>query len=209
MRSLAATMGQMGVGSDLVALPSGSSYLLYDTFIGTNGTALTSHTMNVGPGWTVFSGTGTPEIESNSMAATATNDNAVYSDAGQANVQMTVTFNYVTNTWPVLLGRIQNTSNYINCYYSDLTKLWYVTEIVSGTVNQRAAAAGAVLVTGTSYTLSLIYSGSSLSFYCNGSLQVSYSSLSLTTGTKFGPDLFGYLAAPSGTYNNFQVTPHS
>ena len=52
---------------------AGATFLLLDTFTDTNGTALTSHTMDIGPGWARYS-SGTWTIQSNQATQTATED---------------------------------------------------------------------------------------------------------------------------------------
>lgn len=65
--------------------------LLQDTFTGADGTNLTAHTMNVGPGWTAAAGSATIQSNQAKMGASS----SIYvSDAGQADFTLTLDFTW-------------------------------------------------------------------------------------------------------------------
>jgi hypothetical protein len=73
----------------------GVTYLLEDTFTDTNGTALTSHTMDTGPGWTSLEGSASPvQIQSNKAQSQVTGAAAYQyvAESGDADVLIECTF---------------------------------------------------------------------------------------------------------------------
>lgn len=87
---------------------------LYDTFTDVNGTALSVHTMDHGPGWTQHAGTF--EIQSNRAEhKLGTTDSRAYADAGLADVRITVFATTADNTTgasaPGVLVRATNGDN--------------------------------------------------------------------------------------------------
>jgi hypothetical protein len=93
-------------------MSSGTTTLLHDTFTDTNGTSLTSHTMDTGSGWTNF-GTSTLDIQTNKAHGTAGNgQDMTYANAGQSNITISCDLtNTTSGLWPGLLGRCLTTDN--------------------------------------------------------------------------------------------------
>jgi hypothetical protein len=71
--------------------------LLLDTFTGTNGALISAHTMNVGPGWTRLQGSDAFQtIESNKAQCINDNPGTIVADAGEADITLTMTVQYVS-----------------------------------------------------------------------------------------------------------------
>lgn len=178
--------------------------LLSDTFTDTNGTALTSHTMDVGGGWTA--GTGTFQVQSNAAKKTASSGihDGVWADAGQADVSLSVDI-----TWQALgdrsLGaalRVTDGTNRWEAYYYAGTDKIQLDEVTTGSNTTRASASAVGIASGNTYSLTASTSGTSLSVSLNGKT-ASYTSSSYQTNTKFG--LLDYNDTVS-SFDNFLVT---
>src|SRR5437879_4099527 len=138
-------------GSLLTA--GGPTLLLQDRFTDADGTAITAHTMDKGPGWTVPQGTWT--IQSNMLNHGAGNyADCVTSDSGQANV--TVSVDAIPN----------DTTNYecIVMRWSDFNNFWtpaikagspgeFSIYEVSGGIGAQRVTASPTISTGTTYTI--------------------------------------------------------
>jgi pectate lyase len=156
---------------------STSTILLLDLFAGTNGTNLTSHPMNVGPGWTALS-SGFTLSGSGAAVPASTGVCLDVASAGQANVDASVTVNASALTQYVsVVVRCQDANNLFHAVL-DLGAGglgFYLEEISGGTHIQRATYA-ITPATGTNYTLELKASGTTLTGILNGVPEWTYSS---------------------------------
>src|SRR5438105_5049422 len=110
---------------------------LKDVFTDTNGTALTAHTMDVGPGWSVSGGTWS--ITGNKAYQTATTDYVLaHADAGIADGTLTVALN--PNNAAFQFGAVVRLTDANNCWYVRWHSDGYLDlqEVNGGTVTQRA-----------------------------------------------------------------------
>lgn len=179
------------------------SYTLYDTFTDTNGTNITAHTMDAGPGWATDNGT----IEIQSNQATMTADTVSlglltigWSDAGisDCTVQADVAVGSATNQIAAVVGRLQDASNYWDLEYrcgdaaigGPVHALMLVeTNATVRTTRAQYDFGGTSPLTGT-HTLKLACLGDVLDGSFDGVPYVSYTSSSFNTQTNFGIGLF-------------------
>jgi hypothetical protein len=152
--------------------------LLSDTFTDSNATALTAHTMNVGPGWTAQ--VGTFVIQSNTAQPNSANDgDQVTTDAGQADYTLTcdvVPVNSGPSEYmPQLMVRWTDASNQWIILPTSFGGLFDLYEVVA-TVATRKATASFAFSSGTSYSIKIVASGSTISGYVNNALQWAYAS---------------------------------
>ena len=85
----------------------------FDGFTGTNGTALTAHAMDLGPGW-AQTGPGTGVLNNNRGRLTGVLNNGTFftGDFKQANVTVQAVMNYGASDDAGLAVRYQDASNY-------------------------------------------------------------------------------------------------
>src|SRR5690349_13364513 len=111
------TSVQAGLLLDLNSRSLPLSALAKDTFTGTDATALTSHTMDIGPGWQALEGT-SYTIQSNQASAPAAQANSVVVDVGTPNVTVQADWkpssaNVVSADAQWVLTRVKDSSNWI------------------------------------------------------------------------------------------------
>jgi hypothetical protein len=202
---MAKQLATLGVGGQGAA---GSTTELYDQFIDTNGTALTAHTMDIGPGWTSL--VGTWQINASNQAtqtAAGTGYKSVDSDSTKSDV--TVTCDLTTaagGTYaPGILARVQDGSNWLSGFIDSDGHL-YIHELNAGTDTIRASVAF-TSASGNTYTVKLVCSGTNLTF-SQGATSCSYGSESfLQTATKCGLTEFtGFGYVNGNLFKNFKVT---
>lgn len=155
---------------------TGGGILLQDTFTDTNGTDLTAHTMDVGPGWTA--GAGALTISTN--RATAVSLASFYwADCGQVDYTLTVDLTTSASGTSQLSGIVRVT---------DANNLWMVDidtsagafqlfQRTAGTYTQRAGASVS-LANNTTYALAVTTSGDTISATLDGGSGISYGSAS-------------------------------
>lgn len=160
MRQVCGTMGGMSTLPDTVALGPTNIYL-YDLFAGTNGTAITSHTMNVGPGWTQSAGTATLNGTGAVKMGTA---GRIVSDAGKANAQFVADFNFATTASAVgVAARWTDASNFWVCRLGASASVpgLSIYEVVAGAATQRAYT-NVAFGTGTLWTMTGSVNGTAI-----------------------------------------------
>lgn len=189
------------------------STLLQDTFTDTNGTALSSHTMEVGSGWTL-GGTAAITIEGNS---------ASIADGGWGQaltVSPAADYSFsIDHLIPVDAGAydylvlLRSNADVTNCVYAAITKTGggtpqlVIKQNVSGTPTTLAGPTDIANTYGTGRTITGTVSGSSLLLNLSGdnvSLSASFNSGLTDTGIGFGADTTGGKGECS--FNNFVVT---
>lgn len=184
----------LAVGGDS-AMTITASYYLLDHFIDTNGTDLTVHTMDIGPGWTAWIGTW--DIQSDAAVLQAdgsdpSSANVAASDAGVADVNAILTmhsapsvfdaglvFNLVDdqNWWLFLLANVPGIPEQSFRLFSR----------VGGSYTQIARTVQ-VLPFSTDFELRVVTAGDAVECWYNNTLIFSYSTggRPLQTGTQFG-----------------------
>lgn len=177
---------------------------LQDAFTGTNGTALGSHSMNTGSGWTVHSGT--MQIQSNKLNVSGSGFNLATADAGQANASGSVKYTAsvigsgLTGT---LVGRQSDSNNYI-AIGVNLTGLDLYT-IAGGSYTSRAST-GFTVSEGSTYTIALTCNGTSISSTVDGGNALNYTTDFNQSATRWGVRSFVGSGGANANYDDFLVT---
>lgn len=190
--------------------------LLQDTFTDANGTALTSHAMTVGSGWTSLAGTWTIQSNQASEAGGTANVEAT-ADAGQADVVAAIDI-------AVPAGGLTTIASGLCLRGPDASNGWVVViendgagpylgiaERVAGTNTAKGSPAPCSGVPGTTVTLTVTLSGASISAVLSGGgsagESTSYgSAASNQTVTKHGLFNFGASGYTCCALDNFLVT---
>ena len=163
--------------------------LLKDNFTDTNGVNLTAHTMDVGPGWTVDTGTWT--IQTNRAQMPASTISYATSDSKQSDVTVTSIVNIATGT---ANGKIVG----IVARFTAASDYWRITitlgsgttfkisEITTGVTTDRAGSA-LTFSAATEYTLKAIFEKDNVKATVDGANPIEYSpATSNITATKCG-----------------------
>lgn len=175
-----------------------------DNFTDTNGTALTSHTMNVGTGWVL--GRGTFDIQSNranNSAGAGDGHCVAYTETSNADVIITATLVTGPSDRSIrVVGNYVDADNYFLGYASAASII--ISEKVSGSFNTRVSGTIPSLNTSTSYPVILQCQGDDVWWTCNGT-QIHYNVASRTgkTSTKHG---IGGFFSTGETTDLFQVS---
>jgi hypothetical protein len=184
----------------------GRRYLLLDNFVDADGTNLTAHSMNVGPGWAALNGS-SYTIQSNRARSNDTNDNEMAADAGRSDVTVSMIVNLMTSTRSagILFRGNTNASAWIFIIGNNATdlQLW---EITAGPTFTQRGSYAVSLAANTDYTLAVVLSGPSISCRIDGVERIVFSSASMQGQTKFGMYLGGG-GLGAVNFDNFQVTP--
>lgn len=186
--------------------------LLYDTFTGANGTALTSHTMDVGGGWTAA--VGTFQIQSNKATPNSNaDDDQVVADAGKADVDISV------EIVPQGVLGVNLSNPAIILRWTDSSNFWLIDTVINGgsphtlTLYEKAAGvyaskafADPSIVAGSGYTVRATLSGQTIQIRLNEVLLITYTAASSNlTSTKFGLRLGKSGSPTSCTWDLFTV----
>jgi hypothetical protein len=181
------------------------SLVAFDPFTDANSTAVGSHTMYLGNGWTVQSG-----------AIVITSNKAVASGTAPGGPQWvaTIATSYADCTTSVVINVTTGTGTYygLALRYSDNNNMWWAIAEGGGTfaifernagTNTLRASASLTITAGTNYTIQAVLSGSTITATINGGNQISYGSATLnqtanTHGIRLGD--------ANGTIDNFTVT---
>lgn len=185
-----------------------SATKLNDTFTDANGTALTAHTMDVGPGWTA--GVGTLQIQSNAATPNSNNDaDYVTTDGGKSDAQIDVTATPQSGSgWessPQLLFRWSDNSNFWLAHITGAGNAFQLYERAAGVDTLRGTAAG--ITSGNSHAITIVLQGATITGFVNGVQKWSWTSAS-SNQTATG---YGFRVSKSGsvvtkcTWDNFQV----
>lgn len=154
----------------------GGTVLLKDLFTGANGTNLTAHTMDVGPGWTA--GEGALTINGNRATAVSL-ASYYYSDCGQAAYTLTVDLTTQT-AGTSSLGACVRVTDANNLWVVDIdtfTGEFAIRQRTGGTLTRRAFIT-VPLANGTTYPLTVVTSGDTITGILGAAGQVSYNSAS-------------------------------
>ena len=184
----------------------GSRVIGYDSFTDTNGTALTSHAMDLGPGWTK-AGTGSGAVNNNRGRLTGVSGSATSftGDFKQANVTLQAVINFVNSDDAGLIARYQDASNNWLFDFHQVAQQAQLYETNGGSAVLRAAA-NYTIALATDYTIKAVCQGQTLQFWVNGVVVLSYSSPSFASVTKHGIFIGGAAGgSPNVDFDNFQV----
>jgi pectate lyase len=181
--------------------------VLKDNFVGTNGTALTAHTMDVGPGWTQRTADVGMAIQSNTAQYADDALDIYTASCNYSDVTIRLGVNifsaFTTSVQNGLVARFSDTNNYwrLTIQTSGVLAL---TETSGGTVTQRASAS-VTINTGTTYTLQLVASGSSMTGTLNGGNSINYASAASNQTVK-NHGLYCNNTTKQTNFSNFLVT---
>jgi hypothetical protein len=181
-------------------------YLLQDLFSGTNGTHLSAHTMNIGPGWTA----GTHELSLLNGAATNTDAGSAsedISDSGQSTVTANGTVqltDLAVNGGCGLIIRGSDTSNYYLAYWQKGASAQFALYTkVAGAYTQRASTN--VTNDTNPHSMQVSGSGNTVTAYLDGGNSISYTSSFNNTATKCGV-FADYQTVSKALVSNFNAT---
>ena len=186
----------------LTVVPAPPAYLLYDQFIDADGTDLTTHTMDVGPGWTSFAGTWW--IQSNSASLhTSASQNQIVSDAGVADVTVKVTYTPSAIYDGALTFNASDSSNFWILSPDAGDGNFRLFKIVSGFYIE-AVFDSFPLTAGTPYDLTLVTSSDTITYYVDGTMIRQFSEVGRFNSTA---TLFGLRTGDdtNSSWNNFIV----
>ena len=171
-----------------------------DTFTDTNGTALASHTPDVGSGWTVQSGS--VAIQNNRSASNTTAIATI--EAGIADV------------FAECIVRILNADNSILLRFSDTDNFWACqanesnNEIIiferNATVWTGRASTSVTINQSTDYTIKATAEGQTITAYLDDANKISYASATLNQTSTIHGIRFG---VASNQFDNFAIYPRS
>jgi hypothetical protein len=166
-------ISQWSAGVAVCINPTNLTTVLEDSFTDTNGTALTSHTMETGPGWSAV--TGTFEIQGNKAVPDSdANDDQITTDAGVANYILTAT---VTNRF--VASTNEDAAN-IAFRWSDSSHFWlfYPSGLGgeatlfenTGSGNVERLGVAHPFVDNAAYQIKLLVNGASITCYIDDEL---------------------------------------
>ncbi len=175
--------------------------LLKDTFTDADGTNLTAHTMDVGPGWTVYAGSW--DIRGDKTEITSsTGGNAAAADAGHSDATVQADVTPGNNSCGILF-RLTDANNYWWAESDNNAQAFRLVEWNAGSVINRGQVA-VTLNGGTTYTVQAVLSGSTITVTLDGGNMITYSSATFNqTATKHG--LWSF-EQTGDTHDNFQAT---
>ena len=181
--------------------------LLQDNFTDANSTNITSHTMDVGPGWS-SSWSNAADIQSNQYNPIDPGSyGSSYTDAGAADYTASLDVIIGASPADAYLGMIVRfalgaaeilNSGYLVCVYEQGDSV-NIVEVPSFTVR---ASASKTINTSTTYNISVVASGTTLTLSVDGVEQCSYSSASVNSSSS----LISLRGPASQRYDNFLVT---
>ena len=191
-----------------------------DSFTGTTGTALSSHTGELGATWVQASGLAPAQIDANRIHrsglagdtvdyVTATPPSANYS----VEADLLVKSNLAGDDTGVIGRRNSSNSNFYLARWDQASGHWQLAKFNGLTVGVLASSGAATLTVGETYRVKLEMIGTTLNLYVNGILTVTTTDSSLTTAGNAGiMDGDGALSASKSSttglhIDNFQVTP--
>lgn len=192
--------------------PPPTSYLL-DHYVDTNGTNITSHVMDVGPGYSPTIIYGTWQIESNSaqlnVGGAGSNYNFCAANASHSDGTATVTAVHPSsgNFSDGVAFRIQDNQNFWVCRATNLNNTFVIQEVNAGVVTTQASTSFSPVNSGTD-VYKAVLSGTSITCQVNGANTLTFTSSDFQTQTYFGPSqYFGSGFSVITSFGPFQVTP--
>jgi len=197
-----------------------ASLISSDSFTGTTGTALSSHTGELGASWVQASGLAPAQIDGNRIHraglvgdtvdyVTATPSSANYS----VEADLLVKSNLLGDDTGVIGRRNSSNGNFYLARWDQASGHWQLAKFNGLTVGVLASSGATTLTVGETYRVKLEMIGSTLNLYVNGIQTVTATDSSLTTAGNAGimdgdGALTGTKTSSTGLHiDNFQVTP--
>lgn len=175
---------------------------LRDTFTDADGTNLTTHTMDVGSGWTVNAGTWTILGNELLKALTPNTHQTCSADAGVADAVVSADLTIpVAGGYTGLSLRLADNNNGWYAELDEVGQMINLLEVVAGGFTLRAAV-GLTLARGSTYTLTATCVGPSITLAV-GATMCNYGS----ANTQLNTSRFGFRCYTGGSnIDNFKVT---
>lgn len=167
---------------------------MFDSFTGVDGTALASHTGELGATWTVhpsFAADGFL-IGNNWRNAAVAGSSVAYASGVPASADYTVTgaltqLTALAGTNTGIIGRTDIAANtYYYARYLPGSTAWQLFKAVAGVLTQLGSDAVQVLTTGAFYTFSLGMAGTTISLVVDGVSKVSVTDTDITAAGRVG-----------------------
>lgn len=191
----------------LRALSAGGPLLLFDPFTDADGTALASHTMQLGGGWTVAAG-GAWDINGNRarLVKTAASRDFAWANAGKADVAARVVVRAgVGGNTPGLALRISDANNGWLVRIHPTGSTFSIFERNGGVFTERAVTTVATSA-GTDYVIRAVARGPVITATVNGGNQISYASATLNqTATTHGIHDLNDAGVSTVLFDDFEV----
>lgn len=178
----------------------------YDAFTDVNGTNVTAHAMDLGPGWTKF-GPGTGVIQGNRARLTGVASAGTYftGDYGRTNFVLSTVIQYVNSTDGGLIFRWQDSGNHWVFDFNHNAQKVQIWEAAAGVSVLRAAAAHTIGLA-ADYLLKVICRGQNIQCWVNGVVALTYDTPVLATTTSRGIFVGGAAGGgPNVDFDNFRV----
>jgi hypothetical protein len=179
--------------------------LLYDTFTDTNGTSLASHTMDVGAGWTIHSGTWT--VQSNHAESAKTDGILCTAAGGASNGTLTCDVMPTDNASNAFLAglvfRYTDTSNFWLVHLDSRLDVVTVFRNLAGSFTSQGTSTP-TMTSGVAYAVSVVLNGTSIGVTINGGNAINVTSSSHQSATRYGMRC-GLTSGPAtvGQWDNF------
>lgn len=192
--------GQLGPLGSARGVAAGGPYLL-DHFVDTDGTALASHAMNTGPGWTVVLTLGSWTIQSDraEILGTVGSPCLAYSDAGHADGVMRCTLTNSDGLYNFLAFRIQDSGNF---WIAIADRNSNALELFEYTGSYSLKASSPLTWNGSAQLMTVTLSGPNVQLDFNGATTNYGAATDFETATKWG--LFA-LGNDGNTWADFSV----
>lgn len=147
--------------------------VLYDAFTDLDGTSLSVHTMNTGPGWTIIAGGWTIQADRAQDTAVVGGQNVVVSDCGHGDSTISAICDPTTNYDFGLVFNVADSANYWLVTPEFSTNLLRLFSQIGGSFSLVDSAA-LTLVSGTPITLKVVAAGDTVHVYVDGTMMIAY-----------------------------------
>lgn len=206
----------LAIGTQLGRVGRVAQTVASDTFTGADGTALASHSPEIGAGWTrsatASDGAGDPLISGGRIYNPTSNIRVYYItglDLADCEVSADVVLRTDTNNASSgVVGRHNfGAITFYLARYNDTVNAFQLHKYVAGVATQLGSDAAATLTADQAYRLTLAMRGSSIRLLVDGLLAVSVTDTAITAAGKAGVRLGGTASTTTGTHlDNFRVT---
>lgn len=204
------TIGGVNDTYSVTTAAGGATYVVNDTFTGTDGTLIQNHTGETGATWTKETGANDATIINNRFVSYV-NDWTLYHPSGipaSANYSVEADL-YAASVTPGFSGGVicrgdGSANNFYRARYSTDTGSWELSKYTSG--NTILGQYFATLTVGNTYNVKLSCSGSTITMYIDGVQRAQVTDTSITS--KGFPGVFGSGGSVSTGYHidNVKVT---
>jgi hypothetical protein len=166
-----------------VSVPAAGPVLLKDTFSGVSGTPIQSHTMDVGSGWRVLSGTWVIQNNQLNLTDNQAHQDAIVANAGRSDVAVSLNFTTASQADTGVVGIVLRALDAQNYWVARLENNHL--SLYKVQAGQWTLMAGPVTVPvgpRTTYTLKAVAVGSTITCYINGVQYLQYAGATFLQG---------------------------